>query len=311
MHERLAEANRSPQVAWKRSSPLSRWLRKQTAPYLLLLPFAIPFALFYAWPAIQTVTLSFDGRGLRVRPYVGLQNFEKLLSDRVFQTALVNTVAMAIVVVVVSTLLALGIALLAFHRARKWHIFFRAAFYLPVVASFVVLTVVWLNLYHPVNGILNQALAVFGIDRVLWLGETESAFWAVALVVISLSVGGPVIIYLAALGGIPTELLEAARIDGATRWQETRLVTVPLLKPATLFVVITGVISTSQIFVVVQLLTQGGPINSTETLVFRIYRTAFSFSEFGYAAAMSLVLLVLVIVFTILQLRLSGREITY
>jgi multiple sugar transport system permease protein len=182
---------------------------------------------------------------------------------------------------------------------------------LPVVASGVVLSMVWLYIYHPTYGLLNYLLSLVGVSPIPWLGTTETALPSLAAVVISWTIGQPLIIFLAGLGGIPQDLYDAASIDGADGWQQFWKVTLPLLVPTTLFVLVTQTINVFQVFVVVLLMTKGGPVNSTQTIVYRIWETAFTFFKFGYASAMGVVLLVLVSVVAVVQFRLLGREVEY
>jgi len=185
------------------------------------------------------------------------------------------------------------------------------AFYLPVVAAGVVLSMVWLYIYHPTYGLLNYLLTVVGLPRVAWLGTTGTALPSLAVVVASWTIGQPLIIFLAGLAGIPQDLYDAASIDGAGAWHKFWRVTLPLLMPTTLFVLVTQTINVFQVFVVVLLMTRGGPFNATQTIVFRIWETAFSFFQFGYASAMGVVLILLVSIVAVIQFKLLGREVEY
>src|SRR5690606_22720563 len=173
------------------------------------------------------------------------------------------------------------------------------------------LAIVWSWIFDPTFGLLNYLLSLVGLGPVAWLSDPTWALPALALVVVSWVVGTAVILYSAGLDGIPGELLEAAAIDGTSPWQRFRYVTLPLLKPTTLYVLVTQTIGAFQTFIVVQLLTRGGPAYRTYTLVYDIYVTAFQFFDFGYAAAQGVILLLLAGAVAILQIRFMRGDITY
>jgi len=277
--------------------------------------FILPAYFFFAWftliPLYEGLKLSFYRSTLRGLTYVGLDNFRRLLSDEAFHYALRNTVIFVLIVVPLVLAISLMLALAIFPMSKRWQSVYRFAFYLPAVASSVVLSMVWLWIYNPTYGLLNYLTGLIGIEPIAWLGTVEWALPALALVVVTWTIGQPVILFIAALGAIPNDYFEAAKIDGATGWQTFWKVTLPLLRPTALFVLITQTIGVFQVFVVVLLLTRGGPAHSTQTIVYRIYETAFQFFDFGYAAAMSGVLLVLVGLIAVLQYRFLGREVEY
>jgi multiple sugar transport system permease protein len=154
-------------------------------------------------------------------------------------------------------------------------------------------------------------LGLVGIHRIAWLANTKTALPALAVVVLSWVLGQPIVLFIAAMGGIPEELYDAARIDGAGAWQEFWRVTLPLLRPTMLFLLVTQTLGVFQVFVVVLLLTRGGPAYATQTIVYSMYQTAFQFWDFGYAAAMGVVLLILVSIIAVVQFRFLGQEVEY
>jgi multiple sugar transport system permease protein len=289
-----------PRQIWK-----ARWA------YLFLLPAMIPFFAFVLLPLLQGLLLSFYDVELAQRQWAGLANFRELARDEAFRQSVLNTIYFVIGVVPVTVALALLLAVIVHPLTRTLQSFFRLAFYLPVVAAGVVLSMVWLYLYNPTYGLFNYLLGLVGIPRIEWLGRTETALPALALVVVSWTIGQPLILFLAGLAGIPQDLYDAAMIDGAGGWAKFWFVSLPLLKPTTLFVLVTQTIGVFQVFVVVLLMTRGGPANATQTIVFRIYETAFSFFRFGYASAMGVVLLLVVGLVAIFQFRLLGQEVDY
>ena len=300
--------------------------------YAFLLPAYLFFVFFTLIPLMQGLFLSFFQAGLQTREFVGLENFQQLLQEEAFRRAVGNTFLFVLVVVPTGMVLSLSIAVLVYPLGKRWQTFFRMAFYLPVVASAVVLSMVWLWIFNPTYGLLNFLLKPFipaltwvqdslstgGLERgawlswpIPWLGQTETALPALCVVVLSWTLGQPLILFLAALGSIPPELHEAARIDGASDWQQFRRITLPLLRPTTLFVMVTQTIGVFQVFVVVLLLTQGGPFYATETIVHRIYQVAFNSFQFGKASAMAMILAAIVGTIAFLQFKFFGQEVEY
>jgi len=279
--------------------------------YLFLLPAMVPFFVFIVLPILHGLGLSLYDAQLVARQFIGFDNFVALAKDEVFRQAILSTIYFVVGVVPITVAIALLLAVTVFPLSQGVQSFFRLAFYLPVVASGVVLSIVWLYIYHPTYGLLNYLLSLVGIPRVEWLGRTETALPSLALVVVSWTIGQPLILFLAGLGGIPLDLYDAASIDGAGSWARFWYITFPLLKPTTLFNLITQTIGVFQVFVVVLLMTRGGPMNTTQTIVYRIYETAFTFFHFGYASAMGVVLLVIVGLVAVAQFRLLGQEVEY
>jgi len=279
--------------------------------YLFLLPAYIPFLIFTIYPLFDGVRLSFYDADLGGQTFVGLENYAKLLHDDAFLHGVRNTITFVVGVVPAALLLSLIIAVMVFPLSKSVQSFFRLAFYLPTVASGVVLTMVWLWIYSPTFGLLNYILTSLGLPRVTWLGDTSTALPSLAFVVLTWIIGQPIILYLAALGNVPQEVTEAAMIDGANSWQRFWKVTLPLLMPTTLFILVTQTINVFQVFVVVLLMTKGGPAYATMTIVYDIYQTAFDFYKFGYASAMGVVLLLIIGTIAIIQYRFLGREVQY
>ena len=215
------------------------------------------------------------------------------------------------VIVPLAMAISIGVAILIYPLPRHVQTFFRMAFYLPGVASGVILSLVWLWIYQPTYGLLNYFTGMLGFAPVAWLGTSQWALPALALVVLTWILGQPIILFLAALGAIPPELIDAAMIDGAGPLTRMWRVTLPLMRPTILFVLLTQTIGVMQIVVVVILMTRGGPANATQTIVYRLYETAFDFYEFGYASAMGVVLLLFIAAVAAIQFKLLGQEVEY
>jgi len=279
--------------------------------YFFLFPAYFFFVIFTLVPLIQGVGFSFYEVGLRDKRFIGLDNFIKLAEDHVFWKSLVNTILIVAGGVPAIVLISLLVSVIVYPLNRFVQGFFRVAFYLPVVASGVVLSMVWLWILNPSYGLLNYLIGLLGIEPIAWLGTPSSALIMIMVVVVSFTLGQPVILFLAGLGGIPTDLYEAAMIDGANSRARFFRITLPLLKPTTLFVTVTQIIGVFQVFVVVLLLTKGGPANGTQTIVYRMYETAFEFFSFGYASAIGLVLILVIGIVSWLQFRFFGQDTEY
>ena len=296
----------------------TRLWRARTA-YVFLAPALVPFAIFVLWTLVHGLCLSlFKIRmgigGTRNYTFVGLSHFVRLVSDERFRNSLENTFFFVLLVVPIALALSIVISALI-HSLPRWsHSLFRFAFYLPVVAGGVCLGMVWVWIYDPALGLLNHVLQQVGIGDpvhpIEWLGLQRIAVPSMALVVLTWILGQPIVIFLAALGGIPDELYEAARIDGASGIRQFWHITLPLLRPATLFVAITQTIGVFQVFVVVFLLAQNSAANWS--LVYYMYRCAFYPPyRFGYAAAQGVVLVAIIAVIALVQYRAWGKEVEY
>ncbi len=269
------------------------------------------FVIFVGFPMVQAFLLSFQKVSLRKREWVGLDNFDFLLNSALFHKSLVNTFVYAFFVVIFWTLtsLVVAVSLQPFHsRIRA---FFRGAFYLPYVTSIIVTSLVWLWIFQPDYGILNFLLSLLGIPRVLWLQNPNIALWSIVLSTIAVVPGTGVVLYSAALGAIPSEYYEAAAVEGANSLDKLIHITFPLLRPTTLYLVVIYTIAGFQIFERVYVMTGGGPVNATMTLVQLIYQTAFHDFNFGRASAESLVLFVIVAVFAFAQFKLLRSDFEY
>lgn len=244
------------------------------------------------------------------QPWVGLANYRKLLADPLFWTSMKNTLTYSLGVVPLQMVLALLVALLL-NTGIKGKKFFRLLYYLPVITPLSIAAVIWTWMYHPNLGIFNQIVSLIGLQPQDWLGDPNWAMFSVILVAIWSGIGYRMVVYLAALQGIPRTYYEAAAIDGAGRWDAFRYITLPLLKPTTLYILVTSVISSFQVFGLINVLTGGGPLDATQVVVSYIFKRAFGDLQFGLAAAMSFVLFGIILVITVIQWKFLGREVTY
>ncbi len=243
------------------------------------------------------------------KPFVGLENFWRVLGDPLVWIALRNT-ALFTLQVPITMAIALGLALLLRRQALITRIA-RTAFFLPYVSSVVAVALVWQWMYQADVGIINRALASLGLGPVDWLGNPRTALLALMVVSAWTQVGYQMLVFLAGLQGIPDAYLEAARVDGANAWRRFWRVTFPLLKPVTVFVLVTGIISSFQVFTPVYVMTGGGPAHATDVLVSRIYQSAWELQQFGYASALALLLFAILFWVTWVQFKLLGRRVEY
>ena len=291
--------------------------RKKNAPWASALVFLYPaltvFTVFMLFPLCWVIALTFQdysiaGAGSR---WTGLENLRSVFRDEVFMRASLNTLIYAAVVVPLNTLSALVVASLIYPLSDRVRSFFRGAYYLPGVASIVVITMVWRWMFNENFGLLNSLLGFLGLPGVRWLTSPDIALWSIILTSVARPPGGPILIYLAALDAIPASLYDAGKIDGAGALKRWWHITVPLLRPTTLFLALTITIASFQVFAQVLLLTDGGPGYSTEVVVHRIYTAAIRDFDFGIAAAMSLVLFAVILVVSLVQYRFFRSEFEY
>lgn len=272
-------------------------------------PAIIHLAIFAFAPLLFAAWLSLHRWGLvePVRPFVGLDNFREISGDSRFWHSL-GVTALYSLYVPATMLLAL-LAALALDRSGIRVRLARAVLFMPFISSVVAVALVWQWMYQADFGLINNLLARIGIAGPDWLGDPKFALVAVMILSAWVHLGYQMVIFLAGLQGIPQVYHDAARVDGAGPWQRFRRITLPLLRPTILFVLVTGTISSFQVFTYVSVMTEGGPLHSTEVVVYRIYQEAWEFLRFGTASAMSLVLLAILLLATWIQFRWLGRKV--
>jgi multiple sugar transport system permease protein len=287
-----------------------RW-RDALVAYAFIAPWIIGFVIFTGGPIIASFLLSFFRWKIIAPPqYVGFENFVKLFTaDEWFRISLGVTAKYILIHVPISQALALLLALLLNQRVRFVG-FWRTIFYLPAVVSGVAGSVLWMWMYHNELGIVNNFLIMIGLQPENWLYTKETVLGA--LIVKSFwNVGVPMVIYLAALQGMPQALYEAAEIDGAGEVTKFTRITLPMLSPAIFFNVVIGIITAVQTFAEPYVMTKGGPENATLFLGLYLYQNAFSFLQMGYASAMAWIMFLIIFVLTIIQFSLAGRWVYY
>lgn len=275
--------------------------------YLFIAPYYVFFVYMLLVPILNTVINSFTNYDLyERRDFIGLQNYVNLLHDSLFLQALCNTLLYTVLYVIPSMGLGLLLALLLSNEGKGFK-FFRAAFYIPYVISMVCASTIWMWIFDPASGILNQMLRGIGFSARNWLKDPDMAMYCVVFVSVWKSLGYCMLINLSGIKGIPGYLYEAARLDGANGIQRFRYITLPMLQPTTFFLFITSCISSFNVFEQVNVLTAGGPLNRTTTIVHQIYTRGFTQFKMGYASAMSVVLLLIVSAITLINFRYGNQ----
>lgn len=288
-----------------------KW-REIRAAYLFILPAVLGIFIFAIFPGLYGLGLSFYdysfmGTGSE---FLGLGNYAAILDDPLFFKAITNSFLFALMAVVLHVVGGLGLALLIKQKIRGITLF-RTSYFIPVVVSMVVVSTVWKLIYHTNSGLLNSVLVSLGLPAQPFLTSPTHALPSLAFMSFWKQAGFIMLIYLGALHAIPTDLYESAKMDGANRWQSFRFITLPLLRRVILFVLVVTTIDSIKVFTQVYVMTSGGPLESTTVIVFHIFRNAFRYFDIGYAAAMSTVLFLIVLVITWAQFRLLRSDVEY
>ena len=281
--------------------------------YVLSAPAVFLMLLLLVGPVLAVVFLSFTDwqLGARGLSFIGLQNYAEMFGDRVFWKSLTNTLIYVAIVVPSSVALGLGAALLI-ESGTGLKSFYRAVYFLPVMATLIAMAIVWEFMLHPQFGLVNLALESIGLEGQNWLQDRRLVLPVLCVIGIWQALGFNMVLFLAGLVSVPRDLYAAAEIDGvATAWDRFRLVTWPMLGPVTMFVVIITGIRSFQVFDTVEVLTQGGPNKASEVLLYTMYAEGFQFFRSAYASALTVVFLFFVLILTIVKARLVERKVHY
>ena len=292
----------------KRTSPLGR--REAIEGYLFILPWLLGLVIFILGPIIVSFYFSLTNFEVVKPPvFVGVENYGRLIRDPLFWQALKVTCIYVVLSTPLGLLLSFAIALLMNQKVRFVSLW-RTIFYLPTLVPVIASTMLWLWIFNPQFGLLNTLLRYVGIEGPLWLGHSK---WALpSLILMSLwTVGGPMLIYLAGLQGIPTDLYEAADVDGAGGWAKFRAITIPMMTPVIFFNLVMNMILAFQVFTQAFIMTEGGPRYATLFYVLYLYQNAFKFFRMGYAAALAWVLFIVILILTALVFRSSALWVFY
>lgn len=288
-------------------------MRETIVSYTFLAPILTFFTVFVLAPMVMGFVTSFFRYTQTEFTFIGLENYVRLFNDQVFLKSLINTLIIVVGSVPIVVFFSLFVASQTYEKNVISRSFYRFVFFLPVVTGSVAVTVVWKWIYDPLSGILNFVLKNLGLieQNISWLGDKNWALLAIMLILLTTSVGQPIILYIAAMGNIDNSLVEAARIDGANETQVFWQIKWPSLLPTTLYITVITTINSFQIFALIQLLTSGGPNYSTSTLMYYLYEKAFKLTEFGYANTIGVFLAILIALISFAQFKFLGNDVEY
>jgi len=294
-----------------RPNGLVKFWNRHKWSYFFIAPSMILFFIFIAYPVATAFLLAFQKVDLRGGSWVGLKNFQDVFASKLFWSSMQHTFVYAFCVVAAWITTSLVAAALIMPLSNKVQAFFRGAFYLPNVTSIIVISLVWIWIFEPDYGFFNYLLTTLGLPKVLWLQNPDIALWSIVLSTVLIVPGSGVVLYSAAMGAIPKEFYEAAQVEGANGLQQLISITFPLLKPTCLYLTVIYTIAGFQIFERVYIMTGGGPINATTTIVQLIYQTAFSDFNYGKASAEALILFAIIATFSFIQFKFLSTDVEY
>ena len=280
--------------------------------YAFILVSMIAFGVFTLYPVISAVETSF----LKYKPFgsefIGLKNYQDTFSSSLFYKTVLNTLEYTVVVVPLSLLMAFAISIMILPFSKKTQSVFKSMYYLPGIASGVALSVVWLWIYDSSpTGLMNQVFTFLRLPTQNWLSSSKTSMISLMFMALMSGQGSNIIIYIAALLGIDNSYFEAAELDGATFMQKVRYIVFPLVKPTTLFLLVTGVIGSFQVFMNAFMMTGGGPDNSTTMIGLLIYKNAFEYSKYGLACAQAILLAIVIAIISLVQFKMMGVDVEY
>ncbi|MCU7492322.1 MAG: carbohydrate ABC transporter permease [Bacteroidota bacterium] len=281
---------------------------KKIVPYLMIAPYVLHFLIFVSFPVVFSFILMFNQWNI-ISPmkFVGLQNFYKLFQDAQFFRAILNTLVFLVIHIPLQIITALFFAVLLNQKVRFIG-FFRAAYFLPVIVSGVVVTILWQQLYAFESGLFNRLLSSIGLSKVGWLVNPNVAMPSIAIMATWKNVGLYIVLFLVGLQTVPPQLYEAAELEGAGAWQKFRYVTFPMINPTVFLVLVLSTIGGFSLFIEPYVMTDGGPLNATLSAVLYIYRQGFYYYHMGYAAALGFFFAAIILLVIVLQRRYIEKE---
>jgi len=286
----------------------ARKLSENLSSYVFLLPWLFFLFVFTLYPFIEGIRMSLYDYGLKKQTYVGLENFRKLMTDQAFWNSVIITLKMCMIIIPGTIAAALGVAYAIQDLSERSKGFVKAVFYLSAIISQVALALVWKWMFNPSYGAYKTLCNQFGFVEVNLLGDTTYSIPLLSILVLSFTVSQPIVLFSAAIDGVPVSYYEAAELDGASRFTQFRKITLPMISDVLLLVTVTTTINNLQVFVVPQLLTGGGPNGQTSPVLLHIYRNAFEYGKYGYASAMGVVLFCVIAVLVAMQFTLQKKE---
>ncbi len=286
-----------------------RWQKKNVLPYLLVSPYLLFVLVFVLFPVLFCFFLTFNKWNI-IAPmhFIGFKNYNRLIHDRLFWKAILNTLKFLLLHIPLQLVISLFLAYLLNQKIKAGS-FFRASFFMPVIVSGVVVTILWQQLLGYDSGLINRMLLSIGLPKVGWLINPDIAIYSIAAMATWKNVGLYVILFLVGLQSVPVQYYEAAKMEGATRWQQFYHITLPMINPTIFMVVILSTIGGFNLFIEPYIMTGGGPLNTTLSAVLYIYKQAFQYYNMGYSATLGFFYAVLIMSVVILQKRIIEKEI--
>ena len=284
--------------------------RENIAAYLFMAPSLLFFVGFVIFPMVMCLVYSFTDYTMTNFSFAGLGNYQRMFQDAIFGKALLNTVILVVISVPVTCFFSLWAASIISRLHDRTTSFFRCVFYLPVVTGSVAVTVVWKWIFNKYYGVLNYLCMNLGLisRNMNWLGDASTALGCIITILLTTSVGQPIVLYVSALNNVDQSLVEAASVDGATNLQTFWRIKWPQIMPTTLYILVITTINSFQCFALIQLLTSGGPNHATETIMYYIYYNAFKLQNYGYGSAMGIILALIIAAFSALQFKIAKTD---
>lgn len=278
-------------------------IKESLTGYLFISPQMLIFLVFLVYPIFEGIRLSLYQINYTSEKFVGLDNYVTLFNDPIFFKALLNTVVFVVFIVVLTVGFALFVSSAVFDKNAKYVSFIRGSYYVPVMVSMVVMSMVWSFLLNPANGLISYFSQEMNLGTVNLLGKTTTVLPVIIFVTFATNVGQAIILYIAAMVGVPKDLFEAAEVDGANRWHVITKILIPSVSSTTIYIAIINIIAVLKIFVVIQLLTGGGPNNASVTLMYYLYNNAFKYNQLGVASAVGVIMFLITLLLSVPQLR--------
>ena len=277
-------------------------MRENISGYVFIAPQIILFLVFLVYPIFEGIRLSLFKINYQSETFIGLGNYEKLFNDPIFVKSIINTMIFVVFIVALTVLFAMFVASAIFDKNAKYVSVIRGAYYIPVMVSMVVMSMIWSFLLNPANGLIPFLARKLELS-VNFLGDTHWVLPVIIFVTFVTNVGQAIILYIASMIGVPKELFEAAEVDGASRLKVIFKVILPMVKPTTIYIIIMNIIAVLKIFVVIQLLTGGGPNNASTTMMYYLYNNAFKYNQLGIASAVGVIMFIITLLLSVPQLR--------
>ncbi|GHH97768.1 carbohydrate ABC transporter permease [Neobacillus kokaensis] len=278
-------------------------LKENLTGYLFIAPQLLLFLIFLVYPIIEGIRLSLYRINYTNQVFVGFENYQQLFQDPVFIKSTLNTVLFVVFIVALTVIFALFVSAAVFDKNAKYVSFIRGSYYIPVMVSMVVMSMVWSFLLNPANGLIPYVAKQMELSSVNFLGNPKTVLPVIIFITFATNVGQAIILYIASMIGVPKDLFEAAEVDGANKLTIIFKILIPMVKPTTVYIIIMNIIAVLKIFVVIQLLTGGGPNNASTTLMYFLYNNAFKYNQLGVASAVGVIMFLITLVLSFPQLR--------